>query len=176
MSPKPDLSSKQLRVPLLPWSPMFSVVRSLFHWLTRVILPACQGLLENNRTNEAFEMARRISLPLNEYILATVWKICAQLANQCALDFGRDLFHRMPTMFANDRILLNSALNMFMKCGDTSTAEQIFSRMNKDLISWSIMMNGQTRDTCPTNEHRSFLSRLRQKSRVSTSHRSLLHH
>jgi hypothetical protein len=132
------------------------------------------GLLDNDRTDEAFQMARQLSLPSNAFVLATIWKICAQLAHSSALDFGRDLFHRMPTTLADDQIVLNSALNMFMKCGDTIKGEEIFSRMNKDLISCSIMMNGLTK--CGARINMDCLSRLHSKWRVSTSHRSLLHH
>jgi hypothetical protein len=48
----------------------------------------------------------------------------------------------MPKIFHNDKILLNSALNLFNKCEDISKSEEIFSKMKKDLISYSIMMKG----------------------------------
>jgi hypothetical protein len=48
----------------------------------------------------------------------------------------------MPEIFHNDKIVLNSALNLFNKCEDISKSEEIFSSMKKDLFSYSIMMKG----------------------------------
>jgi hypothetical protein len=42
----------------------------------------------------------------------------------------------MPKIFHNDKILLNSALNLFNKYEDISKSEEIFSKMEKDLVTF----------------------------------------
>jgi hypothetical protein len=52
----------------------------------------------------------------------------------------------MPNKFQTNKVVMTSALQMFMKCGDIFKAEQIFNRIEKkNLIALSVMMNGKKR-------------------------------
>jgi pentatricopeptide repeat protein len=107
------------------------------------------GLMENNQKTEALEFFRQINLSPNEYLYSTIFKLCVELGDQQSLQFGKNLFEKMPNIFHNDKILLNSALNLFNKCENISKSEEIFSKMNKDLISYSIMMKGYLTNGMP---------------------------
>ena len=105
------------------------------------------GLLENGRANEALDLFRRMSLPPNEYILSTVFKICTQLGDVSSFEYGQNVFKTMSKTCRNDPIVQNSALKMFLKSGDILTSEEIFSTMSrKSLVTCSIMMNGEKID------------------------------
>jgi hypothetical protein len=49
----------------------------------------------------------------------------------------------MPNKYQNNTIILNSALHMFMQYGEVLLAEKIFEQMNKDTISYGVMMSGK---------------------------------
>jgi hypothetical protein len=97
--------------------------------------------MENNQKTEALELFRQINSP-DEYLYSTIFKLCVELDDPQSLQFGKNLFEKMPKIFHNDKILLNTAMNLFNKCKDISKSEEIFSKMTKDLISYSIMMQG----------------------------------
>ena len=70
--------------------------------------------------------------------------ICAKIADERSLEFGQFIFDEMPKKFDNNTVVITSALQMFIKCGDISKAEQLFNRIEKkNLFTYSIMMNGK---------------------------------
>jgi len=83
-----------------------------------------------------------MNLQANEYLLSTVFKICTQIGDSESLEFGKSIFKTLPVIYKNDTIVLSSALNMFMQNGEISTAEHIFDKIQKDRITYSIMMSG----------------------------------
>jgi hypothetical protein len=97
--------------------------------------------MENNQKTEALELFSQINSP-NEYLYSTIFKLCVELGDQQSLQFGKNLFEKMPKIFHNDKVILNSAMNLFNKCEDISKSEEIFSQMEKNVISYSIMMQG----------------------------------
>jgi len=98
--------------------------------------------MENNKKTEALEFFRQIDLPPNEYLYSTIFKLCVELGDQQSLQFGKNLFSKMPKTFHNNKIVLCSAMNLFNKCEDISKSEEIFSKMEKNLFSYTIMMKG----------------------------------
>jgi hypothetical protein len=97
--------------------------------------------MENNQKTEALEFFRQIN-SYNEYLYSAIFKLCVELGDQQSLQFGKNLFQKMPKKFHNDKAVLNSAMKLFIKCEDISKSEEIFSQMEKNLISYSIMMQG----------------------------------
>ena len=85
-----------------------------------------------------------MNITKNEYTYSILFKICAEIADQRALEFGKLEFDKMPKKFHNNIVVMTSVLQMFMKCGDITKAEQLFNRIqNKNLIVFSVMMNGK---------------------------------
>ncbi len=97
--------------------------------------------MENNQKAEALEFFRQINSP-DEYLYSTIFKLCVELGDQQSLQFGKNLFEKMPKIFHNNTVVLSSAMNLFNKCEDISKSEEIFSKMEKNVISYTIMMKG----------------------------------
>jgi hypothetical protein len=79
----------------------------------------------------------------NEYSLSILFKICTQLTDQQSIEFGKKILKQMPEKYQHNTIILNSALHMLMQHREVLLAEKIFSRMNKDTISYGVMMSGK---------------------------------
>jgi pentatricopeptide repeat protein len=76
----------------------------------------------------------------SEYTYSILFKICAEIADQRSLEFGKSMFNKMPKKFQMDLAVLNSALNMFNKCDDLKSAESLFDRIDRNIISYGSMM------------------------------------
>jgi pentatricopeptide repeat protein len=85
-----------------------------------------------------------MTIPPDEYIFSSIFKICAQLGDSQSIQFGQSILETVPIKYQNDTILLNSALHMLMQGGNISTSEQLFVRMKKDTSSYRIMMGGMS--------------------------------
>ena len=87
---------------------------------------------------------KEITITPNEYTFGILFKICAQVADQRSLEFGNLVFNNMPKKYHHNTVITTAALQMFIKCGDISKAEELFDRIeNKSLFTYSIMMNGK---------------------------------
>jgi pentatricopeptide repeat protein len=92
---------------------------------------------------KALDFFEEISFKANEIVYTLVYKICASLCNERAIQLGKKSSNQMPKMFFNDIILVNSILHMFMKFHQVENAELIFKEMNKfTLYTYGIMING----------------------------------
>jgi hypothetical protein len=83
-----------------------------------------------------------MDLKADKYLLPTIFKICTKIGDFESLEYGKSIFKTLPVIYKNDTIVLNSALNMFMENGEISTGEQIFDKIQKDRITYGIMMSG----------------------------------
>lgn len=79
----------------------------------------------------------------NEYLYGTAFKICGQIANHRSLTLGKQILSKMPKQFEKNPILQTSILNMFVQCGDMTSAEKYFSQMEKTSFSYGVMINGK---------------------------------
>lgn len=87
-----------------------------------------------------------MDIPPDQHLTSVLFKICAHLRDAQSLDFGKQILDTFPIEFQNNVILLNSALRMLIECGDIGSAENFFSRMKKNLISYGTMMDGKRDD------------------------------
>ena len=74
---------------------------------------------------------KEINITPDEYTFSILFKICTQIGDQRSLEFGQLIFNRMPKKYHNDIVIINSALQMFIKCGDISKAEELFNRIRE---------------------------------------------
>ena len=80
----------------------------------------------------------------NAIMYSILFSVCASLLNQKTIDLAKKLLKEMPKIYYNDIPLMNSAIHMLMKFGDTTYAEHLFVSMkNKNVISYGIMMKGK---------------------------------
>ena len=84
-----------------------------------------------------------MSIPPNEYLFSTVFKLCTRIGDSQAFEYGKSLWNHLPASYENNRVILTSALHMFMQNGDISTAEKIFDKMEKDRTSYGAIMSGR---------------------------------
>jgi len=77
-----------------------------------------------------------------EHTFSILFKICSQLNDRQSIEFAKKIFEQMPNKYKNNTIILNSALHMLMQYGELLLAEKIFSQMNKDTITYGVMMSG----------------------------------
>jgi pentatricopeptide repeat protein len=97
------------------------------------------GFVVNNLAHEAIELFSTISNP-NEIILILLFNGCAQLGTPQALETGRQALTQMPSIHRTNKYILTSVLDMFIRCGDVSSAEKWFSNMKSDVIAYGHMM------------------------------------
>ncbi|CAF3819776.1 unnamed protein product [Rotaria sp. Silwood1] len=102
-----------------------------------------KGYVENEMSEKALDLFEQIELNLNSFAYTTVFKVCAELANDRAMKIGKVLLDRIPQKFRHDNIVLNSAMHMLMKFGDIESAENVFQSIKKkDTSTFGALMNG----------------------------------
>ncbi|CAF1176726.1 unnamed protein product [Didymodactylos carnosus] len=107
------------------------------------------GLANNNRGEQALDLFRQMTVPPDEYTYSILFKICTQLGDQDSIQFGKNLLEKIPVRYQTDTILLNSALHMLMQNGEISMGEKLFSRMNKYITTYGVMMSGYIKNNRP---------------------------
>jgi pentatricopeptide repeat protein len=113
----------------------------------------CLGLVENNRSREALDLFQRVLTKRNEHTYGILFKICASIADEHALKYGQTIFKAMPDEYRTNMIILTSYFHMLIRCGDSRSAEELFSeRLVRNVISYGSMMkvfnhNGQADKT-----------------------------
>lgn len=86
---------------------------------------------------KAIDLFNEIQTP--DAITTTLFlNACAQLGTSEALT----LVKKTSTSFQPDHILLSSRLDALIKCGDYSTAEDMFSKMKTTVIGYGYLMAG----------------------------------
>ena len=98
--------------------------------------------MANDRASEAFELFQQLIIPIDDYLLATAFKICANLTDEESLKFGENLLQTLPIKYQENTIILTSALHMLMQRKQIHQGEQLFCRMTKNVITNNTMMSG----------------------------------
>ncbi|CAF1464407.1 unnamed protein product [Adineta ricciae] len=111
-----------------------SRIRSQTMFLTMI-----KGYLKHEMVEQAFDLFEKITNP-NEILLIQIFNTCAKLENQKALNCGRKFFEQMPIEYEKHQFLMNSAFNMFIKCGDSTFAERIFKKIPRFCIGYGRLM------------------------------------
>ena len=93
---------------------------------------------------KVIELFEKITVEPDEVIIIILFNACAKLSTANAMTFGKDVLNRLPKSFLEHRKLVNSAIDMLMKFGDVSHAEELFQRMTKkSIVSYGAMINGR---------------------------------
>jgi pentatricopeptide repeat protein len=88
---------------------------------------------------KAIELFSKITNP-NEILLCLLLNSCAQVGTTDALNFGRKVWSQMSLANHKNVYILNAAFDMFIKCGDISSAESLFAKMKRIVIDYGQMM------------------------------------
>ena len=87
----------------------------------------------------AIDLFFQIKKP-DEVVLRIFFSACAQLKTENALTFGKKVFNQLINDSNQLDDLLNMVLNMFIKCGDLKSAESLFDRIDRNVVSYGSMM------------------------------------
>jgi pentatricopeptide repeat protein len=90
-------------------------------------------------SEKAIELFSKIINP-NEILLCLLLNSCAQFGTTHALNFGRKVWSQMSLANHKNEYILNAAFDMFIKCGDISSAESLFAKMKCIVIDYGQMM------------------------------------
>ncbi|CAF1451052.1 unnamed protein product [Rotaria sordida] len=107
-----------------------------------------KGYIDNNMINKSIDLFHEIKDP-DEVIIILLFNACAQLATNEILNLIKKVFKQIPKDYHSNTRLLTSLLDALIKCGDFSSAQIIFSNMEKSVITYSIMMNGYIKENNP---------------------------
>ena len=100
------------------------------------------GYLKNDRPQQTIDLFFQINKP-DHVSFMLLFNACAQLRNETSLTLGKQVFQRLSnqSFHANSmNKILGAALDMFVKCNDTHTAESLFGRMKRNIISYGLLM------------------------------------
>ncbi|CAF1530896.1 unnamed protein product [Adineta ricciae] len=97
------------------------------------------GFVSNKLEQKAIDLFFQIDQP-DEIILTIFFNACAQSKTDHALSLGKKVFRQLDAKLKQSNRLLYSVLNMFVKCNDVSSAESLFNRIKRDVVSYGSMM------------------------------------
>ena len=84
-----------------------------------------------------------MSSKANDVLHTIVFSACADLRDERAVQLGKKVLSKLPSMLLEDTVVMNSAIHMLMKFGDVAYAERLFSRMKRhDAYTYGVMLNG----------------------------------
>jgi pentatricopeptide repeat protein len=101
------------------------------------------GYVFNGMPEKVLQMFDRMSVQPDEVIATLLFNACAKVTDPYSIGLGKGLLNQLSAAFFEDKILVNSAIDMLMKFGEVNEAERLFSCMKKpDTDSYGIMVNG----------------------------------
>lgn len=98
-----------------------------------------QGFILSKQEQRAIDLFFQIKKP-SKAILRTFFNACAQLQTENALAMGKKVFNQLIVDSNQSKDVLHMVLNMFIKCDDLKSAESLFNRMDRTVISYGSMM------------------------------------
>ena len=100
------------------------------------------GYIENEMPAKAIEIFKRVEDP-NEIVLTLMFKACAQLSTDWALELVKSAVSKMPVLLYKSAFLMTSLLDALMQCKDVNSARSLFDASERKVISmYGAMMKG----------------------------------
>ena len=88
---------------------------------------------------KAIDLFFKISKP-DEVIYTTFFNACARLGNDEALILGKQVFQQLPIEYHRSNDVLIPIFDMFVKCNDMESAESLFLRLKRSVVSYGSLM------------------------------------
>ncbi|CAF2097519.1 unnamed protein product [Rotaria magnacalcarata] len=107
-----------------------------------------KGYIKNNCPGKAINLFKQIENP-SEVNLIVFFNVCAQLRTQEALSLVKQTVKKMRKSYYLNSRLLTSLLDAFIKCGDSSSGEILFSKMKKSVENYGNLMSGFNKENNP---------------------------
>jgi pentatricopeptide repeat protein len=97
---------------------------------------------------KAIDLFKEIKNP-DDVIFILLFNACAQLGTSEELNLIKKVSSKIPESFYLNSLLSTSQLDAFIKCGDSSSAEILFSKMEKNVINYGNLMSGFNKEDHP---------------------------
>ncbi|XP_071701499.1 pentatricopeptide repeat-containing protein At2g22410, mitochondrial-like [Rutidosis leptorrhynchoides] len=106
------------------------------------------GCVKNGMADEALRVFQRMKSSVVEANVVTMIAVFAACSQKGNLELGKSTHEYVKKMKLNTSLnLMNSVLDMYVKCGSLVTAKEIFESMShKDVFSWTSMINGYAKN------------------------------
>ena len=102
------------------------------------------GHITNNQAQKAIDLFREVKDP-DAILLNLLFNACAHLGTTEELNLAKKIYQKLPKTVHSNTYLLTSLLDVYMKCGDVSSAQQLFNKSTKkELSMYGAMMKGST--------------------------------
>ncbi|MCL7040481.1 hypothetical protein MKW94_016504 [Papaver nudicaule] len=115
-------------------------VRNVVSWNAMI-----SGYVQNGLCNEALDAFRRMKLEgikPNSITIVCLLSACS-LAGSLSLGKWVHLYSDSQGLVGSNQIVKSALVNMYSKCGDIKSAQQVFKTMvKKDVVSWDVMIEG----------------------------------
>ncbi|KAI3522333.1 hypothetical protein L1887_00025 [Cichorium endivia] len=120
-----------------------SCERDVFSWTTLINGYVKQGM--SDQALRVFKLMEASGVQPNEITMIPVFSACSQKGD---LELGKSIHDYVKKMNLNTSLnLMNSILDMHVKCGSLVTAREIFDNMRtKDVFTWTSMINGYAKN------------------------------
>jgi len=99
-------------------------------------------------SNKAIDLFNEIKNP-DEICVTLLFNACAQLRTAEALNLIKKVSSKISESFYLNSFLSTSLLDAFIKCGDSSSAQILFSKMKKCVIDYGNLMSGFNKENNP---------------------------
>lgn len=106
------------------------------------------GYTINGCPEKAIELFKKIENP-SEVNLIVFFNACAQLRTPTALNLVKQTVKKMSKSCYSNSRLLTALLDAFVKCGDCSSGEILYSKMKKTVENYGNLMNGFNKEDNP---------------------------
>ncbi|CAF3371283.1 unnamed protein product, partial [Rotaria socialis] len=109
-----------------------------------------KGYIQNEMFEKSLDLFEHMNCELDHAIYTIAFNVCAKLGNDRAITIGNKLFNELSDSCKSNKVILTSAMDMFMKFDDIQKAESVFYLIqDKDTISYGALMNGYNMNDAP---------------------------
>lgn len=102
-------------------------------------------------SEKSIQLFSKIAKP-DEILICLLFNSCAHTRTTDALNIGRKVWSHLSSVTQRNRFILNAALDMFIKCGDVSSTENItFAKTKRNVIDYGQLMKHYNDHHMPVN-------------------------
>ncbi|CAF4888848.1 unnamed protein product [Rotaria socialis] len=102
-----------------------------------------KGYIQNEMFEKSLDLFEHMNCELDHAMYTIAFNVCAKLGNDRAITIGNKLFNELSDSCKSNKVILTSAMDMFMKFDDIQKAESVFQIIpKKDAITYGAMMKG----------------------------------
>ncbi|CAF1478225.1 unnamed protein product [Adineta steineri] len=98
-----------------------------------------KGYIKNSLLNKAIEIFFKIENP-DEINYVLLLNACSRIGTEETLNIVKKILLNLPNSYQNNKNILTTAFDAFIKCNDLSNAEKIFPKIKQTVISYGNLM------------------------------------